>query len=209
MTAIVFADITTTTTSSDDLFDGVHDFFHSGTWLVIRNLAIFFVAVFWLASVYWVYKDARRRVGDPWLVAMATLLGLVPFIGPLVYLFFRPPEYLEDVRERELEIQAIEQRLGRGEAQCPVCRAAIEPEFLICPVCTTKLKQACVSCKAPLEPLWQVCPYCETPIVRQTPVFDETVSLSTEQLHESLRGPRRGGRSGFEGQVTEELRGDQ
>src|SRR5437870_13167059 len=104
MTGLLFAD-TTTTTGNDGLFDGVTDFFNSGTWLVIRNLAIFFVAVFWLASAYWVYKDARRRVGDPWLVAMATLLGLVPpFIGPLIYLFFRPPEYLEDVRERELEI---------------------------------------------------------------------------------------------------------
>jgi hypothetical protein len=209
MTGFLFADNTTTTTSSDDLFDGVNDFFHSGTWLVIRNLAIFFVAVFWLASVYWVYKDARRRIADPWLVATASLLGLVPFIGPLVYLFFRPPEYLEDVRERELEIQAIEERLGRGGAQCPVCRAAVEPEFLICPVCTTKLKQACVGCKAPLEPLWQVCPYCETPIVRQSPVFDETVSLSAEQLHQSLRGARGGGRSGYEGQVAEELTGDQ
>ena len=26
---------------------------------------------------YWVYKDARRRIEDPWLVAMATMLGLV------------------------------------------------------------------------------------------------------------------------------------
>jgi predicted amidophosphoribosyltransferase len=34
----------------------------------------------------------------------------------------------------------------------------------VCPICTTKLKQACVSCKQPLEALWQVCPYCETPV---------------------------------------------
>ena len=65
-------------------FGGVHDFFHSGTWLVIKNLTLFFVAVFWLASAYWVYKDARRRIEDPWLVATATLLGLIPpFIGPM------------------------------------------------------------------------------------------------------------------------------
>ena len=80
---------------------------------MIRNLTIFFVVVFWLATAYWVYKDARRRIEDPWLVAMATLLGLVPpFLGPIIYLFFRPPEYLEDVRERELEIQAMEERLS-------------------------------------------------------------------------------------------------
>jgi RNA polymerase subunit RPABC4/transcription elongation factor Spt4 len=209
MTPFLFAaDITTTT--DDGLFDGVGDFFNSGTWLVIRNLAIFFAAVFWLASAYWVYKDARRRVQDPWLVAMATLLGLVPpFVGPLVYLFFRPPEYLDDVRERELEIRAMEERLGSRDAHCPVCRAAVEPDFLICPVCTTKLKQACATCKAPLEPLWQVCPYCETPIVRQSSVFDETIAVSAEQLREPLRTPRRARRSGWEEDTAENLEDDQ
>ena len=160
----------TTTTTDEDLFGGVNDFFDSGTWLVVRNLAIFFVIVFWLASAYWVYKDARRRIEDPWLVAMATVLGLIPpFIGPLVYMLFRPPEYLEDVRERELEIRAMEQRLGRRDLNCPVCRAEVDASFLVCPVCTTRLKQSCLNCKAPLEPLWQVCPYCETQVELRTP----------------------------------------
>ena len=79
-------------------------------------------------------------------------------------MLFRPPEYLEDVRERELEIKAMEERLGGATSHCPVCRAEVDASFLVCPVCTTKLKQACVDCKAPLEPLWQVCPYCETPV---------------------------------------------
>jgi hypothetical protein len=84
-----------------DTFSSANDFFDSGTWLVIRNLLIFFAVVFWLAFAYWVYKDARRRIEDPWLVGMATLLGLVPpYIGPFIYMLFRPPEYLEDVRER-------------------------------------------------------------------------------------------------------------
>jgi hypothetical protein len=137
---------------------------------------------------------------------MATLLGLVPpFIGPLVYLFFRPPEYLEDRRERELEIRAMEEQLGSRVSHCPVCRAAVEPEFLVCPVCTTKLKQACVSCKAPLEPLWQVCPYCEAPIVRRTSVYDDAIAPDT--LQEPLRLPRRGAASA--GDPAEKLTGDQ
>ncbi len=199
----------TTTNKNDGLFDGVSDFFDSGTWLVIRNLAIFFVAVFWLASAYWVYKDARRRIQDPWLVAMATILGLLPpFFGPIVYLFFRPPEYLEDVRERELEIRAMEQRLLGRDLHCPVCRAEVEPEYLACPVCTTKLKQACATCKAPLEPLWQVCPYCETPIVRRAPVFDETMTLPAEEVVEPLRTPRRR-RPPVEEDTAENLAGEQ
>ena len=208
MNPLLAADPTTTTTDSG-LFNGVNDFFNSGTWLVIRNLAIFFVVVFWLASAYWVYKDARRRIADPWMVAMAIVLGLIPpFLGPLIYLFFRPPEYLEDIRERELEIRAMEERLAGRESHCPVCRASVEPEFLICPVCTTKLRQACATCKQPLEPLWQVCPFCETPIVRRTPVFEETMALSTEELHEPLRTPRRRRRSVAEG-TAEDLTGEQ
>jgi hypothetical protein len=151
--------------ADDSAFGTVNDFFDSDTWLLIRNLSLFFVVVFWAATAYWVYKDARRRVEDPWMVAMAAVLGIVPpFLGPIIYMFFRPPEYLEDVRERELEIKAMEERLARRDLHCPVCRAEVSAEFLVCPVCTTKLRQACVNCKAPLEALWQVCPYCETPV---------------------------------------------
>ena len=53
----------------DGLFGGLRDFFESGTWFVVRNLSIFFVIVFWVATVFWVFKDARRRIEDPWLVA--------------------------------------------------------------------------------------------------------------------------------------------
>ena len=151
------------TEEDSDAFGGVKDFFDSEIWLLIRNITLFFVVVFWLASAYWVYKDAKRRIEDPWLLAMAVALGLFPpFLGPLIYMLFRPPEYLEDVRERELEIKAMEDNLV-GD-RCPVCRADVEPSFLACPVCTTKLKQACRRCNQPLEPLWQICPYCETPV---------------------------------------------
>jgi hypothetical protein len=168
---------------SNSTFSGVHDFFNSGTWLVIRNLTVFFVIVFWLAVGYWVYKDARRRIEDPWLVIMATVLGLVPpFVGALVYMLFRPPEYLEDVRERELEIRAMEERLSLRDLQCPVCRAEVESSFLVCPVCTTRLKQSCVKCSKPLEAMWQLCPYCETPV--------ESTGMDLPQL-EATRPRRR------------------
>ena len=153
-----------TTTTDDDLFGGVDDFFDSGTWMVIRNLTVFFVVVFWLATVYWVYKDARRRIEDPWLVAMSTLIGVLPFIGPLIYMLFRPPEYLEDVRERELEIRTMEDRLSSHSQRCPVCRATVDSQWLVCPVCTSRLKQACDKCGSPLEALWQMCPYCANPV---------------------------------------------
>src|SRR6185503_20815175 len=87
-----------------------------------------------------------------------------PFLGPLIYMLFRPPEYLEDVRERELELLAIEEQLAERDLRCPVCRGVVDTSFLVCPVCTTRLKQACEECGSPLEPIWQVCPYCATPV---------------------------------------------
>ena len=147
------------------LANGIFDFFSHSTWIVLRNLTSFFVAVFWLSIGFWVYKDARRRIEDPWLVGMATVLGAVPpFLGPLIYMLFRPPEYLDEVRERELEMLAMEERLAEHGLRCPVCRGPVEASFLVCPVCTTRLKQACTECAAPLEPIWQVCPYCATPV---------------------------------------------
>ena len=148
-----------------DAFSSLSDFFSSGLWSLIQLLLVLFALVFWLSLGYWVYKDARRRIEDQRLVALATVVGLFPpYLGPFVYMLFRPPEYLEDVLERELEIKAIEERLAEGSLRCPVCRAAVESGYLACPVCATKLKQACTTCNAPLEAIWQVCPYCETPI---------------------------------------------
>jgi predicted amidophosphoribosyltransferase len=107
---------------------------------------------------------------DPLLIGLSVLLALaIPFVGPFVYMLFRPPEYLEDVRERELEIKAIEERISAGDLRCPVCHAEVDSGYLVCPVCTTKLKQACASCGAPLEPIWQICPYCEMAIEPAAP----------------------------------------
>jgi hypothetical protein len=153
---------------SATFFGGIHNFFHSATWTVIRTLATLFVFVFWGATVFWVYKDARRRFADRKLVWLSAVVGAIPpFLGPLVYMLFRPPEYLDDVRERELEIRAIEKRLDEKTISCTVCGSEIGDDFLVCPVCTTRLRQACSSCNKPLEPAWQVCPYCETPVAEE------------------------------------------
>src|SRR5690349_24649080 len=112
--------------------NGLFDFFSHSTWIVIRNLTLFFVAVFWLATAFWVFKDARRRIEDPWLVGMAALLGLVPpFIGPIVYLFLPPPDSIEERRDRELENRALEERLPERDLHCPVCRGEVDASFLV------------------------------------------------------------------------------
>jgi Double zinc ribbon len=149
----------------------------------IRDFAIFLAVVFWLALAYGVHKDVRRRVEEPFLVFVATLLGLaLPYIGPAVYLLFRPAETLEDTRSRRVELQALEQQLARSQATCPVCAAPVQPDYLVCPLCTTTLRQSCERCAAPLEPLWQVCPYCTRPIEPSQADLDAALTAEAEAI---------------------------
>ena len=134
------------------------------------KLLILVLVVVWLALVYCTYADARRRIDDPMLVACATAASLFPFVGTIVYMIVRPPEYLEDVRERELEMQAAEARLHRSTTSlCPHCDYEVEKDFLRCPSCMRKLKDPCVNCGKPLDPTWRMCPYCEAEIPGVTP----------------------------------------
>jgi hypothetical protein len=166
--------------------------FHSSAVSIALNLLLFLAVVFWLGLAFWAYRDAQRRLNDRVLIATATLLGLVPFVGPVVYLLFRPPETLEDVRAREAELRALESRLARREEHCPVCRFEVEPSYLVCPVCTTQLKRPCGRCNAPLDPLWQACPYCATPA---TAVVQELDTALTAEIASAGNGTTRERRS--------------
>jgi hypothetical protein len=148
-------------TSNDNPFQSVTSFFQSSTWDFIVLLLYFFVLVVWLACAYWVFKDARRRIDDTIVLIVAALTGLVfgP-VGALVYAIVRPPEYLDDVRERELEIRMMEQRLA-SEERCPFCRTPTREDYLVCPTCGRRLRTVCDSCRRPVDPHWRVCPYCE------------------------------------------------
>jgi hypothetical protein len=142
----------------------------SGLNLVV-DLLILFVVVLYLALIYWTYADARRRILDPMLVGCGTAASLFfPFVGTIVYMILRPPEYLEDVHERELEVRAAEARLHELDPSlCPYCDYRIEKDFVRCPSCLRKLKERCVSCSRPLDQSWTICPYCETEVASATP----------------------------------------
>jgi hypothetical protein len=136
----------------------------SGLSLVI-DLLILFVVVLYLSLIYWTYADARRRILDPMLIGCATAASLFPFVGTIVYMILRPPEYLEDVRERELEMHAAEARLhDLDHGLCPHCDYRVERDFIRCPSCLRKLKERCISCSRPLDQAWTICPYCEADV---------------------------------------------
>jgi hypothetical protein len=144
---VLFA-VTPTTTSDTGAFSSVSNFFSSSYFSAFEKLSILFAIALYAAMVFWTWKDARRRVEDPVIVGVCVATAVCfPFVGVLIYLILRPPEYIADVHERELEIRAMERRLG-ADSVCPYCRNPAEASFL--------------SCKAPLDPTWRLCPYCET-----------------------------------------------
>lgn len=129
------------------------------------NLLLLFLIVLWLALIFWTHADAKRRIADPMLVGCATVAAFFPFVGTVVYMVVRPPEYLEDVHERELEIAAAEARLAAAhEHACPYCEYPVERSFLRCPSCLRRLKEPCGTCAKPLDPRWKICPYCEAEV---------------------------------------------
>jgi hypothetical protein len=127
------------------------------------TLFILMIVVVWLALIVYTYLDAKRRISDPFLVACATIGSFFPYIGTAVYAIVRPPEFLEDAHERELEIKAAELRVRQlTEASCPSCEYPVEKNYLRCPQCQHRLKDPCPSCGKPVDPRWALCPFCES-----------------------------------------------
>ncbi len=166
------------------------------------NLVILFLIVLWLALVAWTFLDARRRIQDPVLIACATAASLFPFVGTVVYSILRPPEFLADQRERELEIRASELRVRQlEESSCPNCEHPVERTFLRCPNCRARIKDPCESCGKPIDPRWSICPYCETPQRRAAPPERPPSKRRSKAPGSSEAGsqpakPRRSSRSG-------------
>jgi RNA polymerase subunit RPABC4/transcription elongation factor Spt4 len=161
------------------------------------NVLILLLVVIWLALVAWTFADARRRIEDPFLVGCATVASLFPFVGTIVYVILRPPEFVDDVRLRELEMQAAEARLVALDYQlCPHCDYEVQRDYVRCPNCLRKLKERCYSCGKPLDPEWKICPYCEA----ETP----SGAAAAAQATTTRAARRRRGATGETGAVAAE-----
>ena len=129
---------------------------------LVVNLFVLMLVVLWLALIVYTYYDAKRRVSDPFLVGCATVASFIPYLGTAVYAILRPPEFLEDAHERELEIKAAELRVRQlEELSCPNCEFPVERSYLRCPSCQRRLKHPCPNCDKPVDPRWALCPFCE------------------------------------------------
>lgn len=143
-----------------DPFQTINDFLSSPYLTIGFRLVVLFFVVLWLSLAYWTFTDAGRRGTVRFFWGIVALV--FPFLGTLVYLIVRPPEYELDSRERELELAVLERELRQRVALCPNCRSVVEKDYLLCPECGWDLKKPCVNCNKPLHLNWSTCPYCAT-----------------------------------------------
>ena len=106
--------------------------------LVVGIVAVAgYVAVLWVATAFFVWRDARRRSSSLLFQVFALLLGFVPpFLGALVYLVVRPPRTLDEERAFVLEEQSLldVDRDAVVVRPCPSCGKEIDADFIVCPI---------------------------------------------------------------------------
>lgn len=142
------------------------DFLPGGWENAVRiavTIIILYLAVIWVALVFWTYRDIRQRSRDPIMQLAAVALVLVfSFPGHWVYLILRPRQTLVEAYERSLEEEALLQELEDQKA-CPTCKRRVQDDYLVCPSCGVQLKEPCRQCAKPLSYAWMLCPYCGQP----------------------------------------------
>ena len=131
--------------------------------LSFQLIAIYWV-VLWLASAYWAFRDMQGRsdnVVAPYLAA-TFVIAFTPILFPLAvftYRIVRPHERIGDVYERNLAEEAM---LAEIEAipHCPSCDRRVDPAWIICPTCRTRLNRVCPNCTRLVGLDWSLCAWC-------------------------------------------------
>jgi hypothetical protein len=135
---------------------------HPAVGVAIRLVALYVVVV-WIASAWWVWRDARSRSTDvfvPYLAAGAVLL-VTPLLFPLavvIYRMVRPPLTVSAATSVELQMAMLEEEATHSE--CATCGAMVDDEWVACPTCGAELAVRCPSCGRPLELDWGICAWC-------------------------------------------------
>lgn len=137
--------------------------FLSSMILILTGFGAAFMAALWISLVIWTYRDIRKRSRDPLIRILATLVSAILFLpGVLIYVILRPPLTLEDEYQKTLEEEALLQSI-EDNPLCPGCSRKLNPDWIVCPNCHTRLKKPCTQCGQLMDLAWNLCPYCATP----------------------------------------------
>ena len=135
---------------------------HPAVGVAGRFLALY-VVILWIASAWWVWRDARMRSADPFLpyIAAGCVILVTPLLLPLavvVYRVMRPPLTVSAATSVELQLAMLEEEARHAE--CSNCAAMVDDDWVACPSCGAPLAVRCVSCGRPLELDWRICAWC-------------------------------------------------
>lgn len=146
-----------------------------------------FLATLWLSLIIWTFRDIRRRSRDPFARILVVLIVAVLFLpGLLIYAILRPAKTLEEEYQQTLEEEALLQTI-EDIPLCPGCTRKVQPLWIICPSCQTKLKKRCSHCNELLELSWNICPFCSTEVPGMPVEKDENeFGSSIPSFHENL-----------------------
>ena len=118
------------------------------------------LAALWLSLIIWAFRDMRARSRDPFAQLLAALVvAALPGVGLIIYLILRPPETLAEAYERALEEEALLQEIEERLA-CPGCSRTVDPNWILCPHCHTRLRKVCSDCNSLMALQWNLCPFC-------------------------------------------------
>ncbi len=135
----------------------------SNLTLILTTWGAAFLIALWVSLAIWAYRDIRKRSGDRLMQVLAVLIVTILFLpGVLVYLVIRPQQTLEDEYQKALEEEALLKAI-ESSPHCPGCSRRVDPRWLVCPDCHTRLMKTCHHCGKLMELHWNMCPHCATP----------------------------------------------
>ena len=154
-------------------------------------IGIAYVIAMWFAIVAWTFRDIESRSRSVFTQVFSTLLVVLFFVpGLLLYLILRPKETLDQAFQRALEEEYLLQDLD-DLPLCSGCQRSVEPDFVLCPHCQTRLRGPCPACDRLIDLRWGVCPYCAVAVEREA--LSEPVPRldGARVLDDSASGRRR------------------
>lgn len=149
--------------------------------LGFQLLTIYWI-VLWIAAAYWAFRDMQGRSDNPLApyLAAAFIIVFSPLLFPLAvftYRIVRPQERIGEVYERNLAEEAM---LAEIEAipHCPSCERRVDPAWLICPTCRTRLNRVCPNCTRLVGLDWSLCAWCGREFERHDAIAASTQSMT-------------------------------
>ena len=121
------------------------------------------LVLFWIAVLFWVYRDAERRKMNGVLWALLVFIGNL--VGLIIYLIVRN-------ESRPAAGASPPAPAGPGEPgippaslpycppACPKCGKPADAKHAFCPFCGENLRPVCPKCGKGVEPGWKACAHC-------------------------------------------------